>query len=74
MANLVNEGATDRVIRVVLALVLGFLATRLHGTGAVILYILGALSFLTGVTGVCLLYMVLGIRTCPARTSAQTRT
>jgi hypothetical protein len=74
VANLVNEGTTDRVIRIVLGLVLGFVATRLHGAGAVILYILGALSFLTGVTGVCLLYMAFGIRTCPARTSAQTRT
>jgi hypothetical protein len=71
VANLVNEGLTDRVIRIVLGLVLGFLATRLHGVGEIVLYILGALSFLTGVSGICLLYMLFGIRTCPVRTSTQ---
>jgi CHASE2 domain-containing sensor protein len=73
VANWVNEGATDRVIRIVLGLVLGFLATRLHGGAAVVLYILGALALLTGVSGICLLYMVFGIRTCPVRASAQTQ-
>lgn len=73
MAKLVNEGTTDRVIRIVLGLVLGFLATRLHGAGEIILYILGAVSFLTGVTGICLLYTLFGIRTCPVRPSTQSQ-
>jgi uncharacterized membrane protein HdeD (DUF308 family) len=71
MANLVNEGAVDRVIRVVLGLILGYIATRLSGAGAIILYILAAISFLTGVSGICLLYMLFGIRTCPVRPSTQ---
>lgn len=63
----VNEGIVDRVIRVVLGLVLGFLAY--HGTGGVvgewIFGIVGAVAFITGVTGFCALYRLVGIRTCP---------
>lgn len=69
MNRLVNEGSSDRVIRVILGLVLGFIATRISGAGAIILYILGALSFLTGLSGICLLYGLFGIRTCPVRST-----
>lgn len=69
MTRLVNEGTTDRVVRVILGLVLGFLATRVTGVGEIVLYVVGALAFLTGVSGVCLLYALFGIRTCPVRTS-----
>lgn len=64
-----NEGTTDRVIRLVLGVLLGLLAYR-HvggGTGTWILAVLGAVSFLTGLTGFCLIYRLLGIRTCPLK-------
>jgi hypothetical protein len=66
---IVNEGTTDRVIRVILGLVLGFLAYRgVGGTvGIWVLGIVGAVSFLTGLTGFCLVYRLLGIQTCPVR-------
>ena len=66
---IVNEGTTDRVIRVILGLVLGFLAYRgVGGTaGTWVLGIVGAVSFLTGLTGFCLVYRLLGIQTCPVR-------
>jgi hypothetical protein len=65
-----NEGTTDRVIRVVVGLILGYLAYRgLGGTvGTWILAIVGAVLFLTGISGFCLVYRLLGIQTCPVRT------
>jgi hypothetical protein len=71
VARWVNEGTTDRVVRVVLGLVLGYVGWSLHGPWSIVLYVLGALSFLTGLSGVCLVYRLLGIRTCPAPTSSR---
>lgn len=65
----VNEGPTDRVIRVVLGLVLGYLAYA-HASGPVITWIegiVGLVAFVTGLTGFCLLYQLVGIRTCPVK-------
>lgn len=63
----VNEGIIDRVIRIVLALVLGFLAYEGIGgvVGEWIFGIVGAVSLITGVTGFCAVYRLFGIRTCP---------
>ncbi len=65
----VNESTTDRIIRVVLGLVLGYLAYRhLGGTvGTWIFAIAGLLSLVTGATGMCGLYRLLGISTCPVK-------
>jgi outer membrane lipoprotein SlyB len=62
----VNEGTKDRVIRVVLGLVLGSLAYAHVGgvAGVWILGIVGAVSFITGLTGFCVVYRLVGIRTC----------
>lgn len=66
----VNEGTTDRVIRVVLGLVLGYLAyTHVGGVAGVWIFgIVGAVSFITGLTGRCALYRLVGIQTCPVPT------
>ncbi len=68
---IVNEGSGDRVIRVVLALLLGFLAYQGVGgpVGEWIFGILGAISFITAITGFCLIYRLVGIRTCPLPTN-----
>lgn len=70
-----NEGTADRVIRVLLGLVLGFLAYRHTGgiAGIWIFGILGAISFVTGLTGFCALYRLMGIRTCPLPPSSSKR-
>ncbi|MGC8489419.1 MAG: YgaP family membrane protein [Clostridia bacterium] len=65
----VNEGRVDRGVRVVIGLILGVLAYR-HLGGAVgtwVFGIVGAVAFLTGVTGFCLLYRVFHVSTCPTR-------
>lgn len=63
----VNEGTIDRVIRVVLALILGFLAYQGIGgvVGEWIFGIVGAVAFITGVSGFCAIYRLFGMRTCP---------
>ncbi len=60
----INEGTIDRVIRVVVALVAGFLALSASGAGATILWIVAAILLVTGVVGFCPLYRVFGISTC----------
>lgn len=59
----VNEGVIDRSQRVVLGLVLIGLAVT--GTVRVWGYI-GIVALLTGAVGICPLYSLLGINTCPA--------
>lgn len=57
-----NEHTVDRVIRVVLGLAL----LSIVFVGPQTLWgLIGIVPLVTGVTGVCLLYSVLGISTCP---------
>ncbi|WP_395688637.1 DUF2892 domain-containing protein [Caenimonas koreensis] len=59
----VNEGTLDRAVRVVVGLVLiGLAATNTIGMWGYI----GVVPLLTGAVGMCPLYTLLGINTCPA--------
>lgn len=61
-----NEGMTDRIIRAVLGtalLVLALLA--LGGLWQALAAIVGAVLLVTGLTGVCPAYRLLGMSTCP---------
>ena len=60
-----NESGTDRVIRLVLGIILLILGWAvLHNSVlGVILDIIGIILIITGITGFCLLYSVLGINT-----------
>ena len=60
-----NMGKTDKVIRIVLALVVGLLILtgQLVGWGAVILGILAAVFIGTSVVGTCPLYIPFNIST-----------
>jgi amino acid transporter len=60
-----NVGTLDSVIRLVIAAVIAVLCfTRiLTGTPAVILAILAAVFIVTGIVGICPLYMLFGIST-----------
>ena len=69
-SKLVNEGSIDRALRVVLGValvVIGFVAVG-GGAGTVI-GVIGFVPILTGLSGWCPLYSVLGINTCRRRTS-----
>ena len=60
-----NEGTVDRVLRVLLGLVL----LSLVFVGPQTLWgLIGIVPLVTGLVGVCPLYSVLGIRTCPVKT------
>jgi hypothetical protein len=59
-----NEGTLDRSLRVVAGLVLlGLAATHTIGIWGY----LGIVPLITGAIGLCPLYSVLGINTCPAQ-------
>ncbi len=60
----VNEGALDRGLRVVAGLVLiGLAATGTIGAWGYI----GLIPLVTGAVGLCPLYALVGIDTCPAK-------
>jgi hypothetical protein len=61
-----NEGTLDRALRVVA----GLLLIGLAATGTVGLWgYIGVVPLLTGAVGMCPLYSVLGINTCPTKNS-----
>lgn len=60
----VNEGPVDRILRVALGLAL--LALVFVGPKTPWGWI-GLVPLLTGATGMCPIYSLLGIRTCPAK-------
>ncbi len=61
----VNEGPIDRIIRSIIGIVLIVSGFFVSGILAIILWVLGGISLLTGITGFCGLYVLLGINTCP---------
>lgn len=67
LKNMANEGALDRVIRVVLGIVLGVFAYAYQAniTLVIILSILAAIMLVTAAIGFCPLYSLFGMRTCP---------
>lgn len=58
----VNEGNTDRIVRIILGIVLIVLGLA---TSQILLAIVGLVPLLTGLSGFCLIYRLLGISTCP---------
>ena len=60
-----NMGTIDRIIRVVLALVVGilYLAGQITGMAAIILGVFAVVFLLTSAVGFCPLYVPLGIST-----------
>ncbi|MDZ4698492.1 MAG: DUF2892 domain-containing protein [Rhodothermales bacterium] len=62
-----NMGTIDRIIRVVVALVIGILyfTNQLTGTAAIILGILAVVFLLTSAVSTCPLYLPFGLSTRP---------
>jgi sulfite exporter TauE/SafE len=63
----INESTTDRVIRVILGIILAAIGIFEIGSAEVlgiILIVVGLIILITGVTGFCALYSLLGIKTC----------
>lgn len=64
-----NENTTDRIIRIVLALVLLalILTQTVTGTLAVVFGVLGVVFVATAAMGFCPLYQLFGISTCAVK-------
>lgn len=60
-----NIGNTDKIIRILVAVVIAalYFTGTISGTVAIILLVLGAVFVLTSLIGVCPLYMPFGITT-----------
>ena len=66
-----NEGTADRVIRVILGFILiyiGAIQMGLSGVLAYIVVLVGLILLITGTTGLCGLYTVIGINTLKKKT------
>ena len=64
-----NIGAGDRIVRIVLAIVLGMLYfnNTVTGTLGVILLVAGVVLLLTSLINFCPIYAIFGLSTCQSR-------
>lgn len=64
-----NMGTTDKVIRIVIAVLLAVLyfTNVITGTPGIVLLVVAAILLITTITGFCGVYKVLGINTCPRK-------
>jgi hypothetical protein len=64
-----NMGNTDRIIRLILAVVFAVLyfTNTVTGTFGIILLVLGVVFVLTSLISFCPLYSLIGLNTCPAK-------
>ena len=60
-------GNADRIIRIIIAAIIGVLyfTNIISGTLAVVLLVLSVVFFLTSIISFCPLYTIFGIKTCP---------
>ena len=67
-----NVGTIDRVIRLILAIVLGglFYTGVLQGTLGIILVVLAGVFAVTSFISFCPLYAIFGMTTCPTETKS----
>jgi hypothetical protein len=62
-----NEGKTDRIIRVILAIIIAISSFYLTGIIQSVGFIIAIALLITGVIGYCGLYTILGINTCSTK-------
>ena len=64
-----NMGSTDRVIRFILAAIIGalYFTGTISGTVGIVLLVLAGVFVLTSFISFCPLYAPFGLKTCPAK-------
>jgi hypothetical protein len=64
-----NIGVADRVIRIIIALIIGILyfTNTITGTLGTVLLIIGAFLLITALINFCGLYALFGFTTCPMK-------
>ncbi len=68
----VNEGTLDRGVRLVAGLILlALVFTTLTGIWQIVAAVVGLILLATGAIGVCPLYTLFGITTCPRQAAAR---
>ena len=60
-----NVGKTDMIIRIALAVIIGAVGIYFSSWWG----LLALIPLLTGIFGLCPLYMLFGLRTCPPKTT-----
>lgn len=62
-----NMGSADRIIRIVIAAIVGILyfTGTITGVLGIILLVLAGIFLLTGFVSFCPIYSIFGIRSCP---------
>ena len=62
-----NMGNADRIIRIIIAAIIGILyfTNIISGTLAIVLLVLSVVFFLTSIISFCPLYTIFGLKTCP---------
>ncbi|HEY3365623.1 MAG TPA: DUF2892 domain-containing protein [Symbiobacteriaceae bacterium] len=66
----VNVGTADKLVRVVIALVAGYLGYVTGGVWAWVGYAVAAIMLVTAAVGFCPLYTLFGLNTCPVKKQA----
>lgn len=66
-----NMGSSDRIIRLIIAVVVGILyfTNVITGTLGIVLFVLAAIFVLTSFISFCPLYVPFGINTCKTKTN-----
>ena len=59
-----NEGTLDRILRIVISIVLLGVWAGMNVPYKTVLLIVGLIALVTGLTGFCAIYKLLGINTC----------
>jgi len=59
-----NEGKMDRLLRIVLGIVLIALWALRDFSYELVVLLIGLIALITGLTGFCTIYKLLGINTC----------
>jgi uncharacterized protein HemY len=64
-----NVGSTDKIIRIIVAVVLSglFITGTVSGTLGYVLLALGGIMLATSLIGFCPLYTLFGLNTCPRK-------
>lgn len=61
-----NMGGLDRILRIIIAIVIGFLYYNgtINGTLGIVLLVLAGVFVITSFVGFCPLYTIFGFKTC----------
>ena len=64
-----NVGSIDRVMRIIIAILIAVLyfTNVINGTLGIVLLIVGGILLVTSLFSLCPIYLMLGIKTCPAK-------